>query len=122
MKAWKRFSPTAMGVVAALWVSACGPGDPAIRAAHIEKLTGDSSRGKAIYDGDVYPPCWSCHGRLGTGEGHRYPSLHRAAKEFTTSKIALQIMGGNEMRSFADKLTDQQIADVIAYLRAAFGS
>lgn len=111
-----------IAVAAALWVCACGPVDPAIRAVTIEKLKGDAERGRAIYQDDVvYPPCWSCHGKTGIGGVNHYPDLHKTAKESTTAEMALQIIKPNEMPSYADKLTDQQVADVIAYVRAAFG-
>lgn len=64
--------------------------------------------------------CVRCHGPGGSG-GKKGPDLAhlRKDKQWTPAKITNQILnGGQEMPAFADSLTDPEIAQVVAYLRA----
>ena len=64
--------------------------------------------------------CAHCHGAGGTG-GKKGPNLSgiRTDKLWTPAKITDQILnGGQKMPPFADSLTDAQIAQLVAYLRA----
>ena len=64
--------------------------------------------------------CAHCHGAGGTG-GKKGPDLNglRKNKLWTPAKITDQILnGGQKMPSFSDSLTDEQVAQLIAYLRA----
>lgn len=64
--------------------------------------------------------CAYCHGAGGTG-GKKGPDLTglRTDKMWTPAKITNQIMnGGQKMPPFSDSLTDAEIAQLVAYLRA----
>jgi mono/diheme cytochrome c family protein len=64
--------------------------------------------------------CAHCHGAGGTG-GKKGPDLTglRKDKLWTPAKITSQILnGGQKMPPFSDSLTDAEVAQLIAYLRA----
>jgi mono/diheme cytochrome c family protein len=64
--------------------------------------------------------CAHCHGVGGIG-GKKAPALTglRKNKLWPADKITSQILnGGQKMPPFSDSLTDQEIAQVVAYLRA----
>jgi mono/diheme cytochrome c family protein len=64
--------------------------------------------------------CAHCHGEGGVG-GKKGPALTnlRKNKEWTAAKINGQIMnGGQKMPAFSDSLSDPEIAQLVAYLRA----
>jgi mono/diheme cytochrome c family protein len=64
--------------------------------------------------------CAHCHTIAGVG-GKKGPDLTNLPKDklWTPEKIAHQILnGGQKMPPFSDALTDQQIGQIVAYLRA----
>ena len=64
--------------------------------------------------------CAYCHGVNGVG-GKKAPPLTsiRTDKAWPPAKITTQILnGGQKMPPFGDSLTDEQIAQLVAYLRA----
>jgi mono/diheme cytochrome c family protein len=64
--------------------------------------------------------CAHCHGAGGTG-GKKGPDLTglRKDKLWTPAKITGQILnGGQKMPSFGDSVADDEVAQLIAYLRA----
>lgn len=64
--------------------------------------------------------CAYCHGVGGSG-GKKGPNLSgiRTDKLWPPDKITTQIQnGGQKMPPFADSLTDEEIAELVAYLRA----
>ncbi|MGA8041313.1 MAG: cytochrome c [Terracidiphilus sp.] len=64
--------------------------------------------------------CAHCHGVAGVG-GKKAPSLTGLPKDknWTPAKITDQILnGGQKMPPFADSLTDEQVAQIVGYLRA----
>lgn len=64
--------------------------------------------------------CAHCHGIAGVG-GKKGPTLTniRNDKTWTPAHMTDQILnGGKKMPSFSDSLTDQELAQIIAYLRA----
>lgn len=64
--------------------------------------------------------CAHCHGEGAVG-GKKAPALTGLPKDkkWTPAKISDQILnGGQKMPPFADSLTDQQVAQIVAYLRA----
>jgi mono/diheme cytochrome c family protein len=64
--------------------------------------------------------CAYCHGVGGAG-GKKGPILTglRTDKLWTPEKITAQILnGGQKMPPFSDSLTDVEISDLVAYLRA----
>jgi mono/diheme cytochrome c family protein len=64
--------------------------------------------------------CAYCHGANGVG-GKKAPALTsiRTDKAWPPAKITTQILnGGQKMPPFGDSLTDAQISQLVAYLRA----
>jgi mono/diheme cytochrome c family protein len=64
--------------------------------------------------------CAHCHGPMGSG-GKKGPDLSRIRKDkdWPPQKIANQILnGGKKMPPFSDALTDEQIGQLVAWLRA----
>ena len=64
--------------------------------------------------------CAHCHGPGGSG-GKKGPDLANLPKDkvWTPAKITHQILnGGQKMPAFSDALTDAEIAQIVAYLRA----
>lgn len=64
--------------------------------------------------------CAHCHGEGGIGT-KKAPSLAeiRKDKEWPPAKITSQILnGGQKMPPFSDSLSDAEIAQLVAYLRA----
>jgi mono/diheme cytochrome c family protein len=62
--------------------------------------------------------CAHCHGPAGVGGG-KGPDLQLVRKRMSKDQITLQIHnGGLEMPAFGTSLTDPQIEDLVAYLRA----
>jgi mono/diheme cytochrome c family protein len=64
--------------------------------------------------------CTFCHGEGGVGTS-KAPSLVeiRKDKDWTAEKMTSQIKnGGQKMPPFGESLTDQEIAQLVAYLRA----
>jgi mono/diheme cytochrome c family protein len=101
-------------------VSACGSG--ASRASSVAALTGVSANGKSVYTNT----CASCHQPGGEGDATRtadggvlYPSLITKAATLTSEAfLGFTINGvpGTSMSSYSS-LTDQQLADVYAYVK-----
>ncbi len=61
--------------------------------------------------------CAKCHGTNGVN-GDRAPDLQEVRKRMNAAEIANQIRnGGKGMPPFGDQLSDQQVADLVAYLR-----
>ncbi len=95
-------------------------------------LKGDPARGKPIYQ----KRCVRCHGKDGSGEGSgtgvtlsrerkfmvmpaalNNPGFQRSASDAMIADIIRRGRRIGHMPSFRNKLTEQQIVDVVAYLR-----
>lgn len=100
--------------------AASGP-TTADRVASISKLTGDATAGKTVYEKSSSPTCLSCHQADGKGDKSRsYPSLVEPLANDPISEIATNVLNGKGVMPKQTDLTDQQIADVIAYMKATF--
>ena len=86
---------------------------------------GNADRGEAIYK----EQCLRCHGRLGDGNGPdagdlivRPSDFHTArSREKSDFELLVAISNGvlfSPMHSWRGRLNDQQMADVIHYIRA----
>ena len=89
-------------------------------------------RGRLVY----VDQCEGCHMENGTGLGHVFPPLQgntAVHAENPTSLARIVLEGAHDaktshspdsfaMPSFADKLTDSEIADVLTYIRGNFGN
>jgi mono/diheme cytochrome c family protein len=77
--------------------------------------------GEAIYKG----VCQDCHmpdarGAIGAGA---YPALAGNSKlEIAGYPVAVVVHGQKAMPAFGDAMSDQQIADVVNYVRTHFGN
>ena len=69
---------------------------------------GDATAGKTVYDAN----CASCHGASGEGSAN-YPAV---AGEGGSEAIDIVTNGDGAMPAFGGSLTEQEIADVVAYL------
>ena len=85
-----------------------------------EVKTGDPAKGKRIY---LAVGCFECHGRAGQGGRFNYPTPALAQIELPAeSFIAFLRAAPNDMPAFsADVLSDQDAADIHAYLRSLPG-
>lgn len=100
--------------------AASGP-TTAERVANISKLTGNATAGKTVYEKAASPTCASCHQADGKGDKSRsYPSLVEPAANDPVSELATNVLNGKGVMPKQTDLTDQQIADVIAYMKATF--
>lgn len=101
----------ALASVVLVATSACGASAAQISA--VSALTGDASAGQALYVSN----CQSCHGANGrTGSANR--NIVQAATSNTNGAIGTILLGDGAMPAFDNTLTDQQIADVVAYVKA----
>jgi mono/diheme cytochrome c family protein len=77
---------------------------------------GDADAGREIYVAN----CAMCHGADATGMMGMHPALRGAVGRLTTEGVEVTIRNGRQttppMPAFGDRLSDEQIADVIAYL------
>ncbi|MBX7100163.1 MAG: cytochrome c [Myxococcaceae bacterium] len=95
--------------------------DYSTRASAIAALSGSVSSGGALYKSTASPTCASCHLADGSGQPPTTPGLIEPAANDTDEELATAILkGGDAMKSYASSLSDQQVADLIAYLRSAF--
>lgn len=92
-------------------LGACGKSDPAVDA--VLSLSGDATAGAS-----VWITCAACHGE--NGEGGTGPAMTEEAGEVSDEEfVDIMIYGYEEMAPVG--LEDQEMADVLAYIRATFG-
>ena len=90
---------------------ACGGSD---RASTIDGLKGDVTSGQSLYQRD----CVACHGDKGQGTASGKTLIDDHAKDHSDGELADTIIDGNgDMPSFGNQYTDQEISDVLAYIR-----
>ncbi|HJL15423.1 MAG TPA: c-type cytochrome [Sandaracinaceae bacterium LLY-WYZ-13_1] len=88
------------------------------RVEAVRMLEGDASGGEAIFGAT----CVRCHGADGMGTD-RAPSLYqRVPMRPDESIVRTLIQGRGGMPAWSDDFDDAQLADLLAYLRATFGS
>lgn len=110
-----------VSLISILLFAACGPD----RTTTIPKLTGDAAAGKVLFESTATPKaCADCHKKDGVGDSaKKYPDLHEPAKNDSVAELSGAILlGEGDMPAFESTLTDQNIADIIAYLKSAFGT
>jgi len=93
------------------WLLACAEPRP---VAPVLALEGVASRGEPQYQ----MVCARCHGASGGGMA-RTPALAGRVHTLTDEQVVGAVINGQGAMS-RTRLTDQQAADVLAYLRAAF--
>ena len=81
---------------------------------------GDVSRGKQIYMADG---CFLCHGRVGQGGGYNTPVPALAKTELPYEAIKMQLRTpADDMPAYSTAvISDEQIADIYAYLQSLPG-
>jgi len=90
-------------------------------ASGAQEPAGDAANGARIY---VAVGCFTCHGRAGQGGAFNYttPALAKIQWPVEAFRAFLRI-GVNDMPAYAKEvLSDQQVADVHAFLRSLPGS
>ncbi len=100
-------------LLACLFLVACSTGDEDVDA--ILALTGDQVAGEQVY----LDNCATCH--LDDGSGDVGPSLIDHVPHHDDSILVETILNGKGGMPAFDTLTDQEVADVLSYLRATFG-
>jgi mono/diheme cytochrome c family protein len=105
---------------AALLVSALAFGAAAQPPA-AQTPAGDAANGAKIY---VAVGCFTCHGRSGQGGNFNYATPVLAKTQWPVEAfIAFLRVGVNDMPAYAKEvLSDQQVADIHAFLRSLPGS
>jgi mono/diheme cytochrome c family protein len=86
-----------------LAVAACGD------STGVTSLTGDATAGKALYAAH----CQSCHGATGTVRANAAGE----AKGDPAEAAFVILHGKEEMPAYAGTLSNQQVADLLAYLK-----
>ncbi len=80
-----------------------------------EPIVGSATAGEALY-----AACASCHGVDGAGT-EAYPSLIEEIPEKSDAEITDIVLNGTGSMAGYPDFDDQDIADLLAYLRATFG-
>lgn len=90
-------------------------------ATSAQESAGDAANGARIY---VAVGCFTCHGRSGQGGSFNYstPALAKIQWPVEAFRAFLRV-GVNDMPAYAKEvLSDQQLADIHAFLRSLPGS
>lgn len=95
-----------------LGLAACGQGADTGGTGDTSGLTGDPTAGATVFQ-----DCAACHGADGSGASG--PALDALVPTLSDAEISDTILYGYGSMGPLD-LTDQQILDVLAYLRATF--
>ncbi len=105
-----------IGVLAALLVVGCAAGVQLAK----EKI---QDPGQLLFNGYTKPEvnCYHCHNGDGRGSG-RGPDLSKAVPKMPDAKV-LEIIAQGEgfMPGFAEKLSEPERGQILAWLRSAFG-
>lgn len=93
--------------VVSLWLAAAACGTD---TSGITELTGDAANGQTLYEAN----CQGCHG----ASGNERAGAAREAKESPDEAAQVIRDGDGEMPAFGeDQLSDQEVADLLAYLK-----
>lgn len=90
-------------------VAACGDDHPRVGA--VLALQGNADAGKDLYTSN----CTGCHGTSGKG-GSAGKDIAHVARNEPEDAIEAIVEGEDSMPAF-DSLSDQDVADIIAYLK-----
>ena len=82
--------------------------------------SGDATNGRKVYLADG---CYLCHGRVGQGGGYNTPTPSLAKTEMPFDGFKNQLRNPiDDMPAYSDAvMTDQQIADIYAFVRSLPG-
>jgi mono/diheme cytochrome c family protein len=103
---------TTLLVVAALALAGCGGDDgPPAKPPQEVVDAGNPAQGREVFAGN----CAACHG--GRGEGGTGPALAGESAYTDPEAVVDQIRdGGGGMPAFGDRLSEQELADVSAFV------
>ena len=108
----------------ALGAAACGGDDDSggdTGGGATGSVTGDATAGKEVFTSTADPQCASCHTLSDAGAtGTVGPNLDDLKPDAATVQSQVE-SGGGAMPSYDGKLTEQQIADVAAYVSSVAG-
>jgi mono/diheme cytochrome c family protein len=96
-----------------------GAGD---RSADILALTGDATAGQVSFESSCGLGAPSCHNTDGTAGSGSARDLTTDASTMTDEFIVNTILNGQGSMPPQDSLEDQKISDIVAYIRATWGS
>jgi mono/diheme cytochrome c family protein len=103
--------------VALVMLASCGGGGKPLERARI------TSPGESLFNGYVKSnvKCYECHD--GTGAGTKWgPALAARVPLRTDEELATTIRAGKgKMPGFASKLTDDEVGQLVTWLRATYG-
>lgn len=100
-----------------------GAADPRYtRINAVNALSGDTAAGEQVFRAaSETETCTDCHGS--NGEGGFGPAYHQVFATKTEWQILLTILEGRgAMPAWGDKLSDQQLADLMAFLRTSYSA
>jgi mono/diheme cytochrome c family protein len=109
---------TRVVLLAAAALVAIGSAMPAL--AQDQAPSGDAAAGKHLY---LSTGCFYCHGSAGQGGAYNReaPILAKTAMPFVGFKFQLRSPGGDMPAYVESVMSDQQIADIYAFLQALPG-
>lgn len=92
----------------------CGGGTPT-RAETVAGLTGSATNGKSVYEST----CSSCHGAnaKGTATGSNLVAAVKARTAESFLGSVINGVTGTVMTAYGNSMTDQQLADLLAYVK-----
>lgn len=104
-------------LVAAMASFGCGGGSNLDTGEGALSLTGDFAHGEQLFA----TTCAPCHGDDGSG-GSQHVDLREHVPEHSDRQLVRVLARGSGEMPDPGLSTDQDIADVLSYLRATFGS
>jgi len=105
-----------LATFASLSVTGCAGEEDGDDVDAILKLNGAAASGATVYDAQ----CKACHGADGAGGGS-FPSLvAKVPGQGDEEIVSIVLEGAGTMPAFRSKLSDQEAADLLAYLRETF--
>jgi len=103
----------ALSVVTCLSVIAACGGPPDARVDGVLALTGDATSGEALFTSQKCTDCHGKAGRGGFGVDLGSDDVHTTPKDELANTV---LVGRWFMPSFKAKLSDQQVADLLAFI------
>lgn len=92
-------------------LTACGASE---EAQQIASLTGDAAAGEPLYQSN----CAACHGQDARGGTYDVDLVDHATHHEDEHFAQVILSGDGDMPAFEGQLEDQEIADIIAYIRS----
>lgn len=112
----RRSQPGVVGLVRSTGLLVAAAAFLLLIPTHAYAQSGDSQAGRDVFEAN----CAMCHGADASGMMGAHPSLRGAVERLTQEGVEVTVRNGRDtmppMPAFEDRLTDQEINDVIAYL------